>query len=66
MFSRPALYCSKVVKSLISEKSGGGELLRCELAEEGQDVFAEEYPEEYEQLAEVDHEFVLGQIELPK
>lgn len=50
----------------MSEKSGVGELLRCELAEEGQDVFAEEYPEEYEQLTEVDHEFVLGQMELPK
>lgn len=46
------------------EKSGVGEVLRCEFAEDGQDVLAEEYPEEYVQLAEVDHEFALCQLEL--
>ena len=45
------------------EKSGVGEVLRCELADDGQDVFAEEYPEEYAQLVEVDHEFVLCQVD---
>lgn len=48
------------------EKSGVGDVLRCELAEDGQEVFAEEYPEEYVQLADVDHEFVLCQVELDR
>ena len=61
------LYFSKVaVKSLILEKSGVGDVLRCELAEEGQDVFAEEYPDEYVQLAVVAHEFALCQLEVDR
>ena len=48
------------------EKSGVGEVLRCELAEEGQDVLADEYPDEYVQLADVDQEFTLCQVELDR